>query len=254
MIAQAATTERRARFLKACRGAPALGALMAVDFELFGKAMPGRFYSGPTAAIDTGGRTAKIAGHANPEELAGFLGFCGCGAVILDEAHCPPPTGWRKAETLTVFSLAKGEALPLPPVDAALWASLTLDREPAAGAVARFLFGAQGSAQRDDFYSELCTKRAHGKGFVWALRQNGQIVCTVGAYALYGGQGYMACGKTAEELRGRSIGGRLIVQMANGLAAEGLRPVFMCSPERVRFYTRLGFANSGELARYERAE
>ena len=50
--------------------------------------------------------------------------------------------------------------------------------------------------------------------------------------------------------RGKGIGGRLIVEMANSLAAEGLRPVFLCAPERVRFYTRLGFAKQAEYARY----
>ena len=47
------------------------------------------------------------------------------------------------------------------------------------------------------------------------------------------------------------VGGRLIVEMANALAAEGWMPVFLCSPERVHFYTRLGFEKMGEYARYE---
>ena len=83
-------------------------------------------------------------------------------------------------------------------------------------------------------------------------RWNGreEFVCTVGAYALADGQAYMACGETAEALRGRGIGGRLIVGMANALSAEGWMPVFLCSPERVHFYTRLGFERLGEYARY----
>ena len=85
---------------------------------------------------------------------------------------------------------------------------------------------------------------------VWALQQGGQTVCTVGAYAVANGQAYMACGQTAEPLRGKGIGGRLIVEMANSLAAEGLHPVFLCAPERVRFYARLGFAKQAEYARY----
>ena len=59
-----------------------------------------------------------------------------------------------------------------------------------------------------------------------------------------------ACGQTAEPLRGKGIGGRLIVQMANALAAEGEHPVFLCAPERVHFYTRLGFAKLGEYVRF----
>jgi len=93
---------------------------------------------------------------------------------------------------------------------------------------------------------------AGGLARVWTLEREGEIVCTVGAYALADGQAYMACGETAEALRGRGIGGRLIVGMANALSAEGWMPVFLCSPERVHFYTRLGFEKLGEYARYER--
>ena len=64
----------------------------------------------------------------------------------------------------------------------------------------------------------------------------------------------MACGQTEEALRGQKIGGRLIVEMANALAAAGYRPVFLCSPERVHFYTQLGFHPLGALARYENNE
>ncbi len=106
-------------------------------------------------------------------------------------------------------------------------------------------------ARRDDFYSELCTKRSRGRARVWALWQGETLACTVGAYALANGQAYMACGETTEPLRGRGIGGRLIVRLANELSAEGFQPVFLCTPERVHFYTRLGFEKLGEYARYE---
>ena len=92
-------------------------------------------------------------------------------------------------------------------------------------------------SKRDDFYSELCSKRSRGLARVWTLEREGNIICTVGAYALANGQAYMACGET--------------VEMANALAAEGWMPVFLCSPERVHFYTRLGFEKMGEYARYE---
>ena len=140
--------------------------------------------------------------------------------------------------------------LPLPEADAALWQSLEKNTEPAAGKTAEMLFPDR-PGKRDDFYSELCSKRSRGLARVWTLEREGEIVCTVGAYALADGQAYMACGETAEALRGRGIGGRLIVGMANALSAEGWMPVFLCSPERVHFYTRLGFEKMGEYARYE---
>lgn len=249
MIAQVNTEERRARFANACRGKPVLGATLPLDLALFGKSQPWRFYAGPTLALELSGSMAWLAGHANPEELASFLAFCGCENAILDEAECPPPNGWQKAEMLTVFGLAPGRTLPLPAADEALWGQLAFDREPPALTVARALYPAD-TARQEDFYSELCSKRTRGKALVWALQQGSEMVCTVGAYALANGQAYMACGQTARPLRGKGIGGRLIVRMANELATEGYRPVFLCSPERVHFYTRLGFAKLGEYAKY----
>ena len=249
MIAQVDTKRRRARFANACRGRWVLGAVLPLDLALFGKSQPWRFYAGPTLALELSGSMAWLAGHANPEELASFLAFCGCENAILDEAECPPPNGWQKAEMLTVFGLAPGRTLPLPAADEALWEQLAFDREPPALTVARALYP-EDTAKQEDFYSELCSKRARGKALAWTLQRGSETVCTVGAYALANGQAYMACGQTARPLRGKGIGGRLIVRMANELATEGYRPVFLCSPERVHFYTRLGFAKLGEYAKY----
>ena len=250
MIKQVTTQKDRRRFYNVCRGKLCMGATLPLALELFGKSQPGRFFAGPTLALDIGGSTAWMAGHANPEELAGFLRFCGCRAVLLDEAEAAPPAGWTRARTHSIFGLTPGRQLPQPHADETLWASLRLEREPAAYPVAEELFPDR-PARRDDLYSELCSKRSRGKASVWALMQGEEIACTVGAYAIANGQAYMACGQTAEELRGKGIGWRLIVQLANELSAEGLQPVFLCSPERVHFYTRLGFEKLGEYARYE---
>ena len=203
MIARVNTPARRARFRNACRGRWVLDALLPLDQQIFGKSQPGRFYAGPTLALELSGRTAWAAGHANPEELASFLAFCGCGSVILDEGVCPPPTGWQRAETLTVFGLAPGKVLPLPAVEDALWSSLTLDAQPPAMTVAQALYPTD-PARRDDAYSELCSKRSRGRAVVWALQQGEQTVCTVGAYAVANGQAYMACGQTAKASAGGS--------------------------------------------------
>ena len=249
MIAQVKTPRQRQRFFNACREKLCLGATMPLALSLFSKSQPGRFFAGPTLALDVGGSTAWLAGHANPDELAGFLNFCGCEAVVLDEAGCPPPTGWKRAKTLSVFGLPPGGPRANPAAPAAPWQSLEKNTEPAAGKTAEMLFPDR-PGRRDDFYSELCSKRSRGLARVWTLEREGEIVCTVGAYALADGQAYMACGETAKALRGRGIGGRLIVGMANALSAEGWMPVFLCSPERVHFYTRLGFERLGEYARY----
>ena len=149
MIARVNTPARRARFRNACRDRWVLDALLPLDQQIFGKSQPGRFYAGPTLALELSGSTAWAAGHANPEELASFLAFCGCESIILDENECPPPAGWCKAETLTVFGLAPGKALPLPAADETLWAGLTLDREPSAMDVAWALYPADTAKQED---------------------------------------------------------------------------------------------------------
>ena len=160
---------------------------MPLALSLFGRSQPGRFFAGPTLALDVGGSTAWLAGHANPDELAGFLNFCGCEAVVLDEAECPPPTGWKRAKTLSVFGLPPGRQLPLHEADAALWQSLEKNTEPAAGKTAQMLFPDR-PGKRDDFYSELCSKRSRGLARGWTLEREGYIICTVGAYALANGQ------------------------------------------------------------------
>lgn len=251
MIAQVTTPRQKRRFLNACQGKLCLGATMPLSLELFGKSQSGWFFAGPTLAVELSGETAWVAGHANPEELASFLDFCGCQTVVLDEAECPPPTGWTRARELSVFRLTPGRLLPEPAVEEELWQSLTLDEEPAAFPVAEFLFPDR-PARRESFYSQLCTKRSRGRARVWTLRREGKIVCTVGTYALANGQGYMACGETEEALRGRGIGGKIIVRMANMLSAEGDQPVLLCGPERVRFYTRLGFEQQAGYVRYEK--
>lgn len=251
MIAQVTNERQKRRFLNACRDKLCFAAKMPLSLELFGKSQSGWFFAGPTLAVELSGSTAWMAGHANPDELASFLNFCDCHAVVLDEAECPPPTGWKRAKTHSVFGLMPGQQLPLPPVEETLWQSLTLDEEPPAYPVAEFLFPDR-PARRDDFYSELCTKRSRNKARVWTLNRDGKLICTVGAYAIANGQAYMACGETEESLRGKGIGGRLIVRMANELSVQGQQPVFLCSPERVHFYTRLGFDKLGEYARYER--
>ena len=245
MIARADAPRGKKRFVRACRGAPGLEVLLPVERALFARSQPGRFYAGPGLALDVGGAEALAAGGANPEELAAFLQFCGCSALITNGTA---PAGWRKAEDLACFALAAGGRLPWPAADEALWAGLALEREPPAGALAAFLYPE--GPKRDDYYSALCTKRSRGLARVWALTLDGQIAATIGAYAIRGGKAYLACGCTDPELRGRGAGGRLAALFANALAAEGLEVCLACCPERVGFYTRLGFQAAGSLGRY----
>ena len=216
-----------------------------MERSLFGRSQPGRFYAGPSLALDIGSPDALAAGGANPQELASFLGFCGCRSLLTDGAA---PARWHEAEQMTCFALGAGERLLLPPAE--LWDAFTLETDPAPGPLADFLYP-DCPRQRDDFYSALCTKRSRGLARVWALTRQGRIAATIGAYAIRGGEAYLACGCTAQPLRGQGVGGRLIAAFANTLTAEGLRVSLLCRPERIHFYTRLGFVPAGTLTRYQ---
>ena len=61
MIRQATTPRAKLRFYNACRGKLCLGATMPLALELLGKSQPGRFFAGPTLALDIGGSTAWLA-------------------------------------------------------------------------------------------------------------------------------------------------------------------------------------------------
>ena len=114
--------------------------------------------------------------------------------------------------------------------------------------VSRLVF-AENDAEADEFYSTVCTALAHGVGVCHALLQDGRPVCTVGCYEQSNTESYMAAGVTDPAWRGRGLARRLIVEMANTLAAE--RTVrFACEQTLCGFYERLGFVQNGKINYY----
>ncbi len=241
MIAQVTNETYAEWYQTACAGKPYFGCVMPVQLELFGKAS-GCYFAGEEIAIDANGNKAIACGVADPEELESFLAFLDKHELLTDGAM---PKGWHEKEQLHLFALEAGKSLPVPPQPDAL----LLNEMPSPFKIAQFLFGNQPEKQ-DDFYSELCTKRNHGKAIVWSLEQEGKIISTVGAYALHNGQAYLACAETVAQMRGQGIGGWLIATMANMLSAQGWRVVLLAKQEREHFYRRLGFAHLGTLTVY----
>ena len=203
--------------MSACRGKLCLGATMPLAFALFGKSQPGRFFAGPTLALDVGGGTAWLAGHANPEELAGFLAFCGCEAVVLDEAECPPPTGWKRAKTHSVFGLAPGRQLPLPEQTLPSGRVLpkTQNLPPEKQRICSSLTGPQNGTT---FTLSSAPSARPGLARVWTLERGREHHLYCGSLRAGKWSGIHGCGETVEALRGKGVGGRLIVEMANCLA------------------------------------
>ena len=177
----------------------------------------------------------------NPQGLAEGLGGTGP-QLRLALAH---PATYTVPQMLHIKALAEKATLE----DGRHVQVVGMIAEPAAGALADFLYP-QGGTARDDYYSALCTKRSRGLARVWALTLDGRIAATIGAYAIREGKAYLACGCTAPALRGRGAGGRLAALFAGGLAAEGLDVSLLCRGERLAFYTRLGFAQAGGLGCY----
>lgn len=244
MIAQVTNEQTERWYRAACAGKPYFGCLLPVQLALFRKAS-GCYFAGPDLAVDANGAAVIAAGTADPEELAGFLAFLDKHRILTDG---PAPAGWRLGRRMWLFTLAAGSALPVPPRPAAA-RGLVLNEQPSPYAVASLLFAAEPD-RRDNFYAELCTKRNHGCARVWTLERDGEILATAGAYAQHDGQAYLACVETVEPLRGQKLGGWLVAQLANALAAGGETVVLLCGENRRTFYRRLGFTEAGCLPEY----
>lgn len=231
---------RKRAFQQVVAGKPYFRALLGRDAALWtgNPGAPTRLFTLPGGALALSGRSAQLcaAGPDLPdwEELALFLRFAGVERLTAN--LCPPPS-WPLRRDLYLYTLVPGGCLPVPP----LLPGLHIDRHPSMGTVSAELFPDE-PERRDAFYSESCTAINHGYARVLAVCDGAnRMVCTVGAYAIFDGEAYMAAGETRSDLRGQGIGGHLIVTLANELAAEGYTVTFLCEEKRRHFYDRLGF-------------
>lgn len=205
-------------------------------------------------AIALRGASASVAGEYDPEELGSFCRFLGIDSLT---TTCEtPPQGYVLGQPLTVYTLAAGKQLPLPPLTGAMAGqkeSLQLDKNPSVGAILPLLWGEDDGTNtdlRDHYYADACTARNAGMAEFWLLRHGEAPVFTVAASAIVGQKAYLSAGETIEANRGQGIGGHYITKMANEYAAKGYDVCFVCEACRCRFYTRLGFAQSGVLYQY----
>lgn len=236
----------RAQFLSAVRGRPYFGDVLPVHLAVFGMEHPRvRFFTaGPDAAVQLRGQSAALCGTYDREEMGAFLRMQGVRAVT---AAAAPPDGYRRVQTLHNLAWRGQPCAAAPCPDAA---RLVLERAPAPGEVADFLMrGAQDADARDNFYSELCVKLARGAALVWAVRREGRLVATAGAYALSPAGAYLAAVETDAALRGQGVGSWLTGLLTARLAAGGRRVALTCARERLQFYARLGFVQEDAIFR-----
>ena len=227
--------------------------LLGCSEQAFGL-LPGsgwRFFAGkagePPLALAVRGASAWACGWADPEELQGFLRFCGVKKLLAAPGFAPPP-GFAPAGRLCWLAMEPQSDLPAP----AAPPGLRLDEAVPMGRVIELLRqdDPQSEAFYDDYYSDGCTKRNRGLARVWGVWQGERLVSTGGAYALYSGGAYLAGIQTASALRGQGIGGWLVAEMAARLLGQGFAPCLLCRPKREAFYTRLGFVRQGELTQW----
>lgn len=235
--------------LQAVAGKPYFRALLGRDAALWtdNPGAPTRLFTLPGGALALSGRSAQLCcnGTEQPdwEELSLFLRFAGVERLTM---NVQPPETWPLRRDLYLYTLAPGKCLPVPP----LLPGLHIDRSPSMQAISAELFPDEPERQ-ETFYSESCTALNHGYARVLAVRDGaGEMICTVGAYAICNGEAYMAAGETRADLRGQGIGGHLIVTLANELAAEGCTVTFLCEDKRRHFYDRLGFVHTLTYGQY----
>ena len=227
MIQAVTTPQQQAEYRRRIAGKPYFESVLGTHLALFG-AHPARgwmFYLLPgTAVRELRGGSGSLCGglpddEDTREELQGFLRF-----LHVDCLRCEHPlpaayaNTWQSGKPLTLWTLPQGHALPPPKPPAGKW-GLTLDTAPSMLPISRLVF-AENDAEADEFYSTACTALAHGVGVCHALLQDGRPVCTVGCYEQSDTESYMAAGVTDPAWRGRGLARRLIVEMANTLAAE----------------------------------
>lgn len=227
-----------------------LGATEAVFGTLPGSGW--QFYTGGEGeapfALGIRGQTALLAGPADAEELAGFLGFLGvsrlrCAGTV--------PEGWQLRRRYSRMVLSAGEQLPRRELPA----GFLLEERPAVSRVTEFLCRGEslsGDQQtRDCFYSETCTLVNHGRALLWAAQdQTGEIAATAGAYAIWNRTAYLAGVETGLGAREKGLAGALVVGLANRLAEQGILVELLCLPALEEFYRRLGFTKQGEVSGY----
>lgn len=255
MIQAVTTPKLQAEYRRRIHGKPYFEAVLGTHLALF-SSHPGSgwmFYLLPgTAVLELRGGSGALCGSLpededTREELQGFLQF-----LHVDRLRCEHPlpaeyTGvWQSDEPLTLWTLPRGQALPLPQAPA-VEDVLTLDKAPSMLPVSRLVFADREEA--DEFYATACTALNHGVGQCRALLYQGRPVCTVGCYEQSGQEAYMAAGVTAPEWRGRGLAGWLVVMLANELA-EQKNVCFLCLPHLCGFYRRLEFIQNGIIYQY----
>lgn len=137
----------------------------------------------------------------------------------------------KRRVTTPSSALRRGNSCPCQPqteAQKALWDSLTFVEDPASGRWRKICSrtGLPGGM----IFTRSSAPSAAGARHWSDLEQGGNIVCTVGAYALCNGQALPACRQTAEALRGQRVGGRSSSRWPTPSPHRGISPFSSAAP------------------------
>lgn len=249
MIGTVTTDAQRMQVMQALRQADPSPVVceLASRFVVFGSlpGSPWQFYTGAPGqrplALGVRGKSALLAGWAQPEELASCLEFLGVDQL---RTAGTVPKGWQCAKPLVAMKLHTPRPQPMPK-------EIQLEQQPSLWQVAQLMaasdsFAGQSQQVLDELYSEMCTLCNHGAGRIWAVRQADQLAAVAGAWGLWEGRAYLSGVETIPHRRHQGLASWLTVQLAAHLQGEGFQVELLCSPALQPFYTRLGFAPAGE--------
>lgn len=238
MICQV-TPQNYSRFLQFTYDVPVLGTILQVNSSLFlEKQALMQFFLCEKGALMIKGSNATLAGEADAEELAGLLEFLG---IYHLTSYNTTPQGWSKAPPTSVMQfVASSDAVQFPQIDVCC--------EPSAADILRLMEfqGITGDAA-DNFYSELCTKRNHGKAMVWTVQMQGKPVCTAGAYAMTPSEAYIAGVVTHPDFRRQKLASSLCFALASHLHQSGRKVFLRCAPALEPLYRSVGFSTTQTL-------
>lgn len=251
MICAVKDTQTKERFWAALsfKDTTATHCDLAAHFAAF-HALPGSGWSFYTNgeqespfALAVQGSHALLVGLADTEELDSFLTFLGVQRLKTDGIV---PQGWNVQERPRRFVFTPD----MPHFHRERSASVILDMMPSMAEVAAFFQQGETFAQAsqdvlDAFYSEACTLRNHGLAQIWALRKQGKLVATAGAYAIWNNTAYLAGVETCAEERKQGYAGSLVAALTEHFIKQGIGVELLCKPGSEGFYRALGFTEQG---------
>lgn len=266
MIKAACTADGK-HIIKTARAAHGLGPRLEADWHILQEnpAVPYRFYMADGDAVLQlcGGRAVLCGDVHNSEEMEALFALEQPCAII---STGWVPQGWQKTNLQVMVFDGRSAEIQHPNASASVFASPPLLSLPLPDgfeenvSVSEFINALtatapfENSAGRDAFYSDMCTRRNHGRAFFCGVRQGGKLAGVAAVFSLTDTEAYISGIATLPEHRGKGYASALTAHLCGrfgGKAACGKKNTraisLICENSLAGFYTRLGFKKAGTV-------